>query len=78
MMQYLVILLKKQAFLARIGWYCATIGERTPYCRPIEIIFADHIGRADADLSRRQQSVPDQADNGHLADAKAARSFVQD
>ena len=44
----------------------------------IEIIFADHIGRADADLSRGQHSVPDQANNSHPADAEAARGFVQD
>jgi hypothetical protein len=68
-MQYLVILLKRQAFLPWIGRDCATIDKRTPYCRAIEIIFADHIRRADADLSRGQHSVPNQANNSHPADA---------
>ena len=49
-----------------------------PYCRPIEVVFADHIGRADAGLPRRQQLVPDQASNGHPVDAKTARGLVQD
>ena len=38
----------------------------------------DDVGRAATSLSRRQQSVPDQANNGHLMDAKTARGFMQD
>ena len=54
MMQYLVILLECQTFLPRIGWCCTTSADRPADRQPIEIIFVDHIGRADADLSRGQ------------------------
>src|SRR5215468_290364 len=78
MMQYLVSLLKRQTFLPPIGCYWTTGGERVPYRRTIEIFLSDHIGRADAGLSRGHQPVPDQANNSHPVDAKAARGLSQD
>ena len=43
-----------------------------------EVIFAYDIGRAGADLSRRHQPIPDQSNNRHPVDAKAARGLVED
>ena len=43
-----------------------------------EILFADDVGSASTNLLCGQQSMPDQADNGHLADAKTTCGFAQD
>jgi hypothetical protein len=77
MMRYLVILLETQAFLPRVGRYCTTILNGATHRRPIKVIFADHVRRADADLPGRQQLISDQANNGHLTDAQTACRFVQ-
>ncbi|ANT54507.1 hypothetical protein A6B35_31240 (plasmid) [Mesorhizobium amorphae CCNWGS0123] len=45
-------------------------------CRLGEIILADDIGGTGAYLPCRQQSIPDQANNGHVADAEAACCFA--
>ena len=64
------VILKREGDEVEIG--SIGVQRRLPDRRPGEIILANDIGRAGTNLPCRQQSMPDQANNGHLADAEAA------